>query len=62
MNQNVVQILRIVKAAYDNVPFDDNSYHEKCARPNSDAELLLCQWRGVDVSHEEEKLEKLTKV
>ncbi|MCJ1248325.1 major facilitator super transporter protein [Trapelia coarctata] len=61
MNQNAAQVLRIVKAAYGDAAFDDSLYGQKCARPSSDIEQLLCQWREVSISQEKENLERMTK-
>lgn len=62
MNQNAVQVLGIIKAAYGEAIFDHNRYDENCAQPNSEAEVLLCDWREVEISQGKEKLKSMTKV
>jgi len=62
MNQNAVQVLRIVKAAYGEAALEDSRYNKNCAQPDSEAEVLLCKWREIEVSQGKEKLESMTKV
>ena len=62
MNQNAVQVLRIVKAAYGDAAFHDHKYDQKCTRRGSGVEQLLCHWVEVSVSQENEKVERISKV